>query len=394
MPEAVVVGAGPGGLAAAAMLRRAGIEDTVVLERSGSVGASWHKHYDRLHLHTVRWLSHLPGYRIPRSFGKWVARDDVIRYLEDYAKHHELEVRFGVEVRQIDRAEDGWSVKTSEGDVPARYVVVATGHNHTPRVPDWPGRDDFKGEVLHASEYRNPLPYRGRDVVVVGSGNTGAEIAVDLVEGGAQRVRLSVRTPPHVVLRQSMGVPSPTTGILMRRLPPKVVDPIARVMGKLTVGDLSEYGLPRPDRGLYTRIIEDDAIPLIDVGLIDCLKRGDVTVIAAVKSFEDSDVLLADGERITTDVVIAATGYQRRLEGLVGHLGVLGPDGRPTVRAAKTHANAPRLFFTGFTNPISGMFREMNIDARRIARAVATDRARSTAQRVPLLRRLRLTVPW
>ncbi|MEA2461134.1 MAG: putative flavoprotein involved in transport, partial [Actinomycetota bacterium] len=260
--------------------------------------------------------------------------------------------------------------------------------------PAWPGRDTFEGEIFHASEYRNAEPYRDRDVVVVGSGNTGAEIAVDLVEGGARRVRLSIRTPPHVVLREALGVPTLALGMLMRRLSPKVVDPITKFAGRLTVGDLSRYGLPRPERGLYTRIIEDDAIPLIDVGLIDCLKRGDVTVIPAVKSFDGADVLLEGDERVTTDVVIAATGYERRLDGLVGHLGVLRPDGRPSIRGGRTHPDAPNLYFTGFTNPISGMFREMNIDARRIARSVARERAQGTGGRVPLVQRLRLAVPW
>jgi putative flavoprotein involved in K+ transport len=374
MPEAVVIGAGPGGLAAAAMLRRAGVDDTIVVERADSVAASWRQHYDRLHLHTVRWLSNLPGYRIPRPYGKWVARDDVIRYLEDYAARHELDIRFGTEVYRIDRADGNWSLKTSRGEIQGRFAVVATGHNHTPHLPNWPGRDDFAGDLIHASAYRNAEPYRGRDVVVVGSGNTGAEIAIDLAEGGARRVRLSVRTPPHVVLREAFGVPTLALGVLMRRMPPKLVDAVAGVMGRLTVGDLSPYGLPKPERGLYTRLLEDDAIPLIDVGLIDCLKRGEVDVVAGVERFDGSDVVLADGSRLAPDVVIAATGYLRGLEPLVGHLGVLGPTGRPRVVGAATHPGAPRLYFTGYTNPISGMFRELNIDARRIAKAVAADR--------------------
>ncbi|MEA2460883.1 MAG: putative flavoprotein involved in transport, partial [Actinomycetota bacterium] len=135
MPEAVVIGAGPGGLAAAAMLRRVGVADTLILERSEWVGASWHKHYDRLHLHTVRWLSNLPGRRIPRSFGKWVGRDDVIRYLEDYARHHRLDIRHGVQVQRIVRSGEQWLLETSVGEIPATFVVVATGHNHTPRIP-------------------------------------------------------------------------------------------------------------------------------------------------------------------------------------------------------------------------------------------------------------------
>src|SRR3954464_7680592 len=126
MSRAVVVGAGPGGLAAAAMLRRAGV-DALVLERSDAVAASWRSHYDRLHLHTVRWLSHLPGYRIPRRFGRWVARADVVRYLEEYATHHGLDVRLETPATTVDRGGDGWLVRTPDGDISARAVVVATG---------------------------------------------------------------------------------------------------------------------------------------------------------------------------------------------------------------------------------------------------------------------------
>src|SRR3954447_13773889 len=131
MSRAVVVGAGPGGLAAAAMLRRAGV-DALVLERSDAVAASWRSHYDRLHLHTVRWLSHLPGYRIPRRYGRWVARDDVVRYLEEYAGHHALDVRLRTPVTTVDQTDAGWLIRSPTGDLPARGIVVATGHNHTP----------------------------------------------------------------------------------------------------------------------------------------------------------------------------------------------------------------------------------------------------------------------
>src|SRR5947209_12748208 len=129
--DAAVIGAGPGGLAAAAMLREHGVP-VVVLERDSAVGASWRGHYDRLHLHTARWLSHLPGYRIPRRYGRWVARDDVVRYLEAYSAHHQLEVCLNTEVTSVDRVDDHWIVRSPQGDLPATYVVVATGHNHTP----------------------------------------------------------------------------------------------------------------------------------------------------------------------------------------------------------------------------------------------------------------------
>ncbi|WP_274559762.1 flavin-containing monooxygenase [Streptomyces spiramyceticus] len=367
-----VIGAGPGGLAAAAALREQGVR-AVVLEKSASVAASWRGHYDRLRLHTTRRLSALPGLPIPRAFGRWVARDDVIRYLEKYAEFHELEIVTGVEVSRIEPAPGGtgWLLHATGGrELTGSAVVVATGYNHTPYVPDWPGRDTYTGELTHASQYRNPRPYEGRDVLVVGTGNTGAEIAVDLVEGGAARVRLAVRTVPHIVRRSTAGWPAQATGILVRRLPVRLVDRAGDLMCRLSVPDLSDRGLPRPATGLYSRV-KDGAIPVQDVGLIDAVRRGTVEPVAAVESFDQDKVVLADGTRIQPQALIAATGYRRGLDGLVGHLGVLDVRGRPVPHGGRASTKAAGLYFVGFTNPISGMLREMAIDARKIARALS-----------------------
>ncbi|OWA23218.1 flavin-containing monooxygenase [Streptomyces sp. CS057] len=368
-----VIGGGPGGLAVAASLRARGVR-AVVLEKSDRVGASWRGHYDRLHLHTTRRWSALPGLRMPRGFGRWVGRDDVVRYLEKYTEHHELEVVTGVGVTRIDWAPDGsgdWQLTATGGRVlRGRAVVVATGFNHTPRIPDWPGRDTFTGELLHAAAYRNPAPYADRDVLVVGIGNTGAEIAADLAEGGASRVRIAVRTVPHIVRRSTAGWPAQATGILVRRLPVRLVDRAGAVMSRISVPDLAAQGLPRPDTGLYSRV-RQGAIPVQDVGLIDAVRTGAVTPVAAVASFDRDTVVLADGTRLTPDAVIAATGYDRALEPLLGHLDVLDGRGRPVAHGGRSPKGAPGLYFTGFTNPISGMLREMALDAERIAKRVA-----------------------
>ncbi len=368
--DAAVIGAGPAGLAAAAMLRRRGV-DAVVVDRAPAVGASWRGHYDRLHLHTVRWLSNLPGLRFARSHGRWVHRDGVVDYLERYAAHHALDLMLDTEVLGMSRTDDGWLLDTSGGPLEVASVVVATGYNNTPFMPDYPGRAGYTGSLTHASTYRNASPYRGQDVLVVGSGNTGAEIAVDLVEGGARRVRLAVRTPPNVVRRQVAGTPNQVLTLGLRRLPPQLVDAMARTARRATIGDLSQYGLPLPERGVYTRVIEDGVIPIIDVGLIDCVKGGQVEIVGALLGFDDDDVVLAGHERVRPDAVIVATGYRRGLERLVGDLGLLDSRGKPVVHGARTHPSAPGLYFTGYTNPITGMFRELGIDARRIARAVA-----------------------
>ncbi|MEV5968540.1 NAD(P)/FAD-dependent oxidoreductase [Streptomyces sp. NPDC051921] len=382
-----VIGGGPGGLAVAAALRARGVR-AVVLERSDSVGHSWRHHYDRLRLHTTRRLSALPGLKMPRSFGRWPARADVVRYLETYAEFHDLEIVTGVEVTRVERAESPdagpWVLHATGGRrLVGSAVVVATGYNHTPRVPSWPGLEAYAGthggELVHAGAYRNPRPYEGRDVLVVGAGNTGAEIAADLAEGGAARVRLAVRTAPYICRRSTLGWPTQRSGILVRRLPVGVVDRLTGLLGKFITADLSEHGLPRPTGGLYSRVLQG-AVPVQDVGLVAAVRAGKVEPVAAVESFDGAEVVLADGSRLTPDAIIAATGYQRALEPLIGHLGVLDDRGRPVTRGARCPAEAPGLYFTGFTNPISGMLREMALDAERIARRIArrTDAARVT----------------
>jgi cation diffusion facilitator CzcD-associated flavoprotein CzcO len=177
MAEAIVLGAGTAGLAAAATLQGAGVEVTV-LERTDLLGASWRTRYDGLRLNTTGWMSTQPGFRASRRrYGEFPSRDAWVQYLEDYAAHHRIDVRFGTQVQRVRSADSGWRVKTGRGELQARFVVVATGFDHDPDLPDWPGRDGFTGELIHSSAYRNPEPYRDRDVLVVGPGTTGSEVA-------------------------------------------------------------------------------------------------------------------------------------------------------------------------------------------------------------------------
>jgi putative flavoprotein involved in K+ transport len=354
----VIVGAGPAGLAAAASLRARGI-DATILERGTRLGEPWRGRYDRLHLHTIRWLSGLPGFRIPRELGRWVSRDGFVEYLERYAAHHGLEPRLGVEATSIDRSGEGWRVSTIDGAFDARAVVVATGLSRVPHLPPWPG--SFAGPLVHASDYRNPSPYRGQDVLVVGAGNSGTEIAVDLAEGGAARVRVAVRTPPMIVRRDTKGFPTQLLGIAFGRLPAPVLDPVARALRRVTLPDLRAQGLP-PPAAPYSQVLRTGTIPVVDVGFVDAVRSGAVEVVAGVEALDGTGVRLLDGTRVEPDAIVAATGYRPGLEPLVGHLGVLGAHGIPRP--------LPGLHFPAMTLLLSGLLREAARDGRRIAATV------------------------
>jgi putative flavoprotein involved in K+ transport len=369
-----VIGAGPAGLASAAMLQRAG-ERVVVLER-GEVGAAWTTRYDRLHLHTVRWLSCLPGYRIPRAFGKWPSRDRVIEYLQRYAERHALDVRTGVEVERLDRGSAGWIVTTVDDQLEVERVVIATGHSNLPFLPDWPGAAGQ--EITHSSDYRNAATYRGQRVLVVGAGNSGAEIAVDLADGGADNVFLAVRTPPSIVRRDTLGFPSQVLGIATAHLPVPVVDRISAALRRIAIPDLTSHGLPAPERP-YSDFLQRRVIPILDVGLVEAVRTGRVRVVPALERFEDGAAVLVDGARIEVDAVIAATGFRTGLEPLVGHLGVLNERGEPLVHAGQEHPQAPGLHFVGYQVTLGGTFRLVGVEAKQLARVVGSSRAQGTA---------------
>lgn len=368
---AIVVGAGPAGLATSHTLDRAGVP-VRILERSDRVGSSWHEYYEGLRLNSPRWLSSLPGARIDRGCGRWPNRNDVILYLERYARRLCPEIDFGVDALRIDRHGSGWRVETSNGPLWAPAVVIATGINEVPVMPAWPGRDSFPGELIHSREYANGTPYIGKDVLVVGSGMSGSDISLELLAIGAKRVRMSIRTPPIIFRPQMLGLPSSALSYMVKRMPPSVVpllDPATLVFHKVLYGDLSSYGLEVPPEPLLTAMTRRNHGVTTDRGFVAAVKRGELEILPAVEGFDGADVLLAGGERVQPDVVIAATGQRPALEKLIGHLGVLGEDGRPLSHGGRTLPSAPDVYFIGYRLP-PGQMPDMARDARAIARRV------------------------
>ena len=359
-----VVGAGPAGLATSIALQGEGIQ-AVAVERADAVAAAWRTRPDRLRLNSSRAISRIDRSRLPRSAGTFPSRDRFIAHLERVAADHRVPVRHGVDVQRIEPDGGGWRLRTSAGDLRSEHVVVATGYARDPWTPAWPGRERYRGRMLHAARYREPRAFRDEDVLVVGAGSSGMEIAHDLLTGGAARVRLAVRTPPNILLR----LPGDRTVLALLRLPPRVADRAARALRRVTVGDLSAHGLPVPDEGPFSRSRRLGVAPaVVDRPVLHAVRAGRIEVVAGVRGLDETGVLLDDDSRIEPDTVICATGFRPGLEPLVGHLGVL--DGRGVPRVTGGREALPGLRFVGYV-PLPGILPRMRTEACRAAREVA-----------------------
>jgi cation diffusion facilitator CzcD-associated flavoprotein CzcO len=366
--EAVVIGAGPAGLATAQQLRRAGLKPAI-FDKADTVGAVWRRHYDRLHLHTPRSLSGLPGLPMPASYGRYPSRAQFVEYLESYAQAFALEPAFATPVRSVRRAGRGWRVETGEGSVETAIVVVATGWADFPHSPTWPGMEAFGGPILHSSAYRNAEPYAGKRVLVVGFGNSGAEIALDLCEAGAEPT-LSVRSPVRVLPRDLFGLPILGFAVAQRFLPARIADAINAPIIRLAVGPLEPLGLEVAAKGPIRMIKEDGRVPVLDIGALAKIRDGRIAVRGGVARFGPHSVTFDDGVCEPFDAAILATGFKPDLRALLPDAaGALDADGRPLVSDRPTAE--PGLFFVGAIASPTGQLRQIAIGAARVAEAAA-----------------------
>jgi cation diffusion facilitator CzcD-associated flavoprotein CzcO len=365
-PETVVIGAGPAGLACAAALQAIGTS-SLVLEREHETAPAWRRHYDRLHLHTPKRHSGLPGLSMPKEYSRYPSRDQVISYLKDYAAHHKIRPRLGVSVLKVVRREK-WVLETSTGAIPADNVVFATGLAGHPVRPRWPGLDSFPGRVIHSSEYKNASSFSGLRVLVVGLGNSGGEIAMDLCDAGLE-VTVSARSPVNIIPRDLLGIPILTWAILQKSLPYRLVDALNGPVLRLAIGNVEKFGVRRPAKGAMAQVVEDRKIPILDIGTVDRIRRGKISVRPAINQISGAAVRFEDGTVDQYDIILQATGYRPNLRSLLpDHQDVIDDTGTPVVCGATT--SHPGLFFCGYIPVATGQFREIGIEANRIARAI------------------------
>ncbi|MGQ0764621.1 MAG: flavin-containing monooxygenase [Gemmatimonadota bacterium] len=364
MTGAVIVGAGPAGLAAAAELRRARVQFRL-LERGPEAGWTWVNLYDSLTLHTGRHMSTLPGMRYPRGTSLFPSRLEFLDYLRRYAEVKGIDVEASSDVTGISRVGGVWRVDVGgKESIEARFIVMATGIVASPRIPQFEGRELFGGRVLHSSEYMRPGPFIGRRVLVVGVGNSGGEIGSELAVAGVD-VTVVVRSGAHVVPRQLGPLPAQYVRYLIGKLPRAVQERIiARVQRRLERKP-GPSPLPRPAHHPL------DGIPLIGFHLVDAIRSGSVRVVTgSIAAFTRSGVKMTDGREVEADDVILATGFSAALGSLGG---VVRTDNRGfALRSDRVaSADAENLWFIGHNYDHTGGLTNIRIDAPLIAKAVA-----------------------
>ena len=362
-----IVGAGAAGLSAGAALKHVG-QEPVLFDKDEQIGGTWARRYERLHLHTVRRFSGLAHYPIPRTYPGYVPKDMFAAYLEDYADHFGLDVRLGRRVSRVREQNGRWLVETDDGEWLAEAVVIATGRYNERRIPDWEGVKAFTGRVIHSADYRSGEEFRGERVLVIGIGNSGAELAADLAEQGASFVAIAVRTPPPIMPRDLFGVvPVQLLGLAFTPVPaPRLLDGAGTVLRRIGTGDLRKYGLAKAEWGPFTA----RRPAVIDVGFLHELKGGRVHVRPNVGRFTENGVVFENGREEDFDAVVAATGFSSKLAELLAVPGAVSESGRPRFPSGQP-TDFPGLYFVGFDETTRGVLYEANRDSRRLAPAIA-----------------------
>lgn len=363
-PDAIIIGAGPAGLASAQRLIASGLK-AVILDKAAAVGSVWRRHYDRLHLHTPRAHSSLPGMPLPAAYGRYPSRAQFVDYLESYARRFDLNPTFNAPVGAVRREDRLWRVEAGGNSATAPIVVVATGWADFPYRPKWPGMDAYEGPIVHSSTYRNSQPYLGKRTLVVGFGNSGAEIALDLCEAGAD-VSLAVRAPVRILPRDLLGLPILSFAVAQRFLPPRVADALNAPILRLAVGSIEKLGMKTSVKGPMRMIAEDGRVPVLDIGTVAKIREGKIKVRGAIERFSRDGVTFAETGAEPFDAVILATGFRPDLRDLLPDAhDALDPHGRP--RVSDTSSSEPGLYFVGAIAAPTGQLRQIGIGANRIA---------------------------
>jgi len=363
--EVVIIGAGGAGLACGALLKKAGV-DPLILESNANVASRWRGHYDRLHLHTNRGNSTLPGLPYPKGTPKYPTRNQVVEYMDTYSGRMGLEPEFNQKVMKVVKGDSGWTIRTQEKEYLTRYIIFCTGKANVPQMVAKPGLDSFPGPLLHSAAYKNGIPFKDKKVLVVGFGNSACEIAIDLHEHGAFP-SLSVRSAVNVIPRDILGIPVLQIGIVQGGLLPRVSDTLNKPLLRFLVGDIEKYGLKKLPYGPRVQIINHGRIPLLDIGTMKLIKEGAIKIFGDIEQVDESKILFENEKSEEFDAIIFGTGYRSGIKKFISiEDDRLEDIGKPIRKRKKVGEN--NIYFCGYYVSPTGMLREINIESQAIVK--------------------------
>lgn len=341
--DVIVIGGGQAGLASGYHLKKSGLR-FLILEASNQDTGSWSQYYDSLKLFSPARFSSLPGMKIPGSKNSYPIRDEVVQYLNNYAKHFQLPIMNNQRVESIEKRDGGFLVHTSPGGTfQTKAIINASGSFHSPYIPFIEDQDLFQGEILHSSEYQTPHKFRDQRVLVVGRGNSAVQIAIELAE--VSKTSLAVLKPVQFVKQKVWGFD------LHYWLKVTGIDsfPFWR-FGKTapspsTVIDLDQYK--------------------------EKLAAGKPNQLAMFSAFYEDGIIGQDGKKEPVDTVIFATGFRPSLTYL-RNSGALDSEGNP-LQVAGISTSVPGLYYVGLNNQrsfASATLRGVGPDARYVVKKI------------------------
>ncbi|ONK63803.1 uncharacterized protein A4U43_C07F19100 [Asparagus officinalis] len=366
----LIIGAGPSGLAVGACLKEHGVP-FVILERSDCIASLWQKRtYDRLKLHLPRKFCQLPKLPFPENYPEYPSKDQFIEYLESYATKFDLNPQFNETVISAKYDEVGgiWRVRTvskkTEVEYICQWLVVATGENAESLIPEFEGIRDFGGLKMHACDYKSGKDFEGKKVLVVGCGNSGMELCLDLCLHNS-RPSMVVRDSVHVLPREILGKSTFELAVtLMKWLPVKFADKIVLALARIVLGNVEKYGLKRPDIGPLELKNTQGKTPVLDIGALKRIRSEEIKIVPGIKKFSPGKVELVDGRVLDVDSVIFATGYSSNVPSWLQGSDFFNKDGFPKEQFPNGWKGKSGLYAVGFTRRgLSGA----SLDAVRIA---------------------------
>ncbi|PIA41735.1 hypothetical protein AQUCO_02200279v1 [Aquilegia coerulea] len=354
LPVVAIVGAGPSGLATAVSLQQLSIP-SIIFEKENCCASLWkNRSYDRLKLHLAKEFCSLPYFRFPTSTPKYIPKQTFIKYMDAYVAKFKLKplyCRF-VQSATFNTSLKKWAVEvknttTNKIDVyNAQFLIIASGENSEGFIPDLHGLDSFPGEIIHSSHYKSGDHFHGKRALVVGCGNSGMEIAYDLNNNGVDS-SIVVKNPVHILNEELVYVGMK----LLKFFPFGLVDRLVMFLARIKYGDLSKYGLRRPEKGPFILKARTGRSPVIDVGTIDKIKKGEIKVFPGLAKIQGNHVTFENGEEKDFDTMVFATGYRSTAnEWLKDFYYVLNEEGMPKAKFPNHWKGENGLYCAGFSS--------------------------------------------